>query len=238
MLTLRHLEVLSALLDSSPDDKGLAGLVVDTDLRWRIVAALARAGVIDSDGPETPFIDAEMQRDPTAAGKRHAAAASAARPQMAVKERAWTEVIEDDTLPNIVARAIIGGIVGPGQAELLQPFTSRYFVAIPGVWERRSSEVAQTVVIGLYPSWDISEEAVAKADRFLAGELPPALRRLVVEGKAGVERALRAAEVRRHRPNRCRGVFYPFVRARPTGNDGGKVLGRKDSRGRGADMQT
>ena len=60
------------------------------------------------------------------------------------------------------------------------------------MWDRRSSEVAQTVVIGLYPSWDISEEAVAKAGRFLTGELPPALRRLVVEGKAGIERALRA----------------------------------------------
>ena len=60
------------------------------------------------------------------------------------------------------------------------------------MWERRSSEVAQTVVIGLYPSWDISEDGVAAADRFLGQDLPPALRRLVVEGKAGVERALKA----------------------------------------------
>jgi aminopeptidase N len=192
VLQTRHIEVLSALLDSTPDAKELAGLVVDTDLRWRIVTALARGGVIDSDGPATPFIDAEVQRDPTAAGKRHAAAASAARPQVAVKERVWTDVIEDDTLPNIVARAIIGGIVAPGQAELLQPFRSRYFEAVSGVWERRSSEVAQTVVIGLYPSWDISEDGVAAADRFIGQDLPPALRRLVVEGKAGVERALKA----------------------------------------------
>ena len=192
VLKLRHIEVLSALLDTDPADRGLAGLVVDTDLRWRIVTALARAGVVDADGPETPFIDAEVQRDPTAAGKRHGAAASAARPQTAVKERAWTEVIEDDTLPNTVARAIIGGFVAPGQAELLTSFTSRYFEAIEGVWERRSSEVAQTVVIGLYPSWDITEEGIAAAARFLAEALPPALRRLVTEGKAGVERALKA----------------------------------------------
>jgi aminopeptidase N len=192
VLETRHIEVLSALLDTPPDDKGLGGLVVDTDLRWRIVAALARSGVIDTGGPDTPFIDAEVQRDPTAAGKRHGAAVSAARPQMPVKERAWTEVIEDDTLPNVVARAIIGGLVAPGQAELLQPFRSRYFQAIPGVWERRSSEVAQTVVVGLYPSWDISEQAIAAADEFLADDHPPALRRLVIEGKAGVERALKA----------------------------------------------
>ncbi len=61
------------------------------------------------------------------------------------------------------------------------------------MWQRRSSEVAQTVVVGLYPSWDISDEAIAAADRFLEDkELPPALRRLVLEGRAGVERSLRA----------------------------------------------
>ena len=60
------------------------------------------------------------------------------------------------------------------------------------MWERRSSEVAQTVVIGLYPSWDISQDGLDAADEFLAGEVPPALRRLVLEGRAGVERALRA----------------------------------------------
>ncbi|HYZ48064.1 MAG TPA: ERAP1-like C-terminal domain-containing protein, partial [Sphingomonas sp.] len=172
---------------------GLAGLEVDTDLRWRIVTALAAAGVIDADGPVTPFIDAEAERDPTAAGKRHAAQAAAARPQPAVKEGAWRQVVEDDTLPNITARSIIGGIVRPGQEELLQPFVAKYFDAISGVWERRSSEVAQTVVIGLYPSWDISQAGLDAADAFLSDpEVPPPLRRLVLEGRAGIERALRA----------------------------------------------
>ena len=45
--------------------------------------------------------------DPTAAGARQAAAAAASRPQAAVKERAWTTVFDDDTVPNITARAII-----------------------------------------------------------------------------------------------------------------------------------
>jgi len=83
--------------------------------------------------------------------------------------------------------------VQPGQAELLAPFRDRYFGAISGVWERRSSEVAQTVVIGLYPSWDISQAGLDAADVFLSDpQVPPALRRLVLEGRAGVERALRA----------------------------------------------
>jgi aminopeptidase N len=195
VLSTRHVVTLADLLDHDPADLGLAGLEIDTDLRWRIVTALATAGEIDADGPETPFIDAEVQRDPTAAGKRHGAQAAAARPQPEVKEDAWTRAVADDTLANITTRAIIGGIGAPGQAELLKPFTARYFDAIRGVWARRSSEVAQTVVIGLYPSWDISDAGIAAADQFLQApdsEVPPALRRLVLEGQAGVKRALRA----------------------------------------------
>ncbi|WP_319456188.1 MULTISPECIES: aminopeptidase N [unclassified Mycobacterium] len=192
-LSLRHTAVLAALLDTDPSELGLSGLTVDTDLRWRIVTALAAGGDVDEKDAATPFIDAEAQRDPTAAGKRNAAAASAARPQAAVKDAAWAQVIEDDTIANITTRAIVTGFVQPGQAALLAPFREKYFGAIAGVWERRSSEVAQTVVIGLYPSWDVSQAGLDAADAFLADpELPPALHRLVLEGRAGVERALRA----------------------------------------------
>ncbi len=193
VLSPNHVAVLETLLDNEPAAVNMAGLVVDTDLRWRIVTALAAAGVIDADGAPTPFIDAEAQRDPTAAGRRHAAAAAAARPQAEVKRAAWQQVIEDDTLANITARSIISGIVQPGQQELMKPWTAEYFGAISGVWQRRSSEVAQTVVVGLYPAWDVSQDGLDAADRFLADpQVPPALRRLVVEGRAGVERALRA----------------------------------------------
>jgi len=195
VLSPNHVAVLSTLLDNEPAEVNMPGLVIDTDLRWRIVTALAASGNLDADGTDTPFIDAEAANDPTAAGRRQAAAAAAARPQVPVKETAWQQVVEDDTLANITARSIIGGFVRPGQGELLAPFRDRYFEAISGVWERRSSEVAQTVVIGLYPSWDISQDALDAADRFLVDpEVPPALRRLVLEGRAGVERSLRARE--------------------------------------------
>ncbi|PJE20257.1 MAG: aminopeptidase N, partial [Mycobacterium sp.] len=193
VLSPRHVDVLAALLDGDPAGQGLPGLDVDTDLRWRVVTALATAGAIDADGPESPRIDAEAEQDRTAAGRRHAAQAKAARPQLEVKENAFTTVVEDDTLANATARAIIGGIGAPGQGELLKPFAARYFEAIPGVWERRSSEVAQSVVIGLYPYWDISEEAIEAADSFLADpDVPPSLRRLVLEGQAAAKRSLRA----------------------------------------------
>lgn len=195
VLSPRHVQTLAALLNDDPTELGLPGVQVDTDLRWRIVTALATAGTLDANGPQTPWIDAEMQRDPTAAGKRHGAQAAAARPQSDIKDKAFTTVVEDDTLTNAAGRAIIAGIVAPGQGELLKPFTARYFAAIPGVWTRRSSEVAQTVVIGLYPHWDISDVGIAAAEEFLTApesKVPPALRRLVLEGQAAVKRALRA----------------------------------------------
>ena len=193
VLSAHHLVLLADLLDGDPAECGLTGLEIDTDLRWRIITALAAGGRIDADGPQTPFIDAEVVRDPTAAGKRHAAAASAARPQADVKHRAWREVTEDDTLPNSTTRAIVTGFAQPGQAAVLAPYAKSYFEAIAQVWERRSSEVAQTVVVGLYPSWDVSAAGLEAADWFLGGlHVPPALRRLVLEGRAGVERALKA----------------------------------------------
>ena len=85
---------------------------------------------------------------------------------------------------NVTTRSIVTGFVQPGQAALLAPFTAKYFAAIAGVWERRSSEVAQTVVIGLYPSSDVTQSGLDAADEFLSGDLPPALRRLVIEGKS------------------------------------------------------
>ena len=108
-----HTAVLSDAAGQRSGRPGIwRGLEIDTDLRWRIVTALAAAGVIDCrraarHRSSTP----RPQRDPTAAGKRHAAQASAARPQAGGEGGGLAEVIEDDTLANVTARSIIGGFV-------------------------------------------------------------------------------------------------------------------------------
>ena len=189
-----QVQLWRALLDGeAPEAHGLAGLTLDAELRWKIVKALAAAGALPTRDGATPVIDAEAARDNTAAGARHAEAARAARPLPDAKEAAWTTAFTDDAMPNVTVRSIVEGLARPGQAELLLPYTARYFAEVSDLWARRTSEVAQTVVIGLYPSWDVSEAALAAADAFLAGpDVPPALARLIVEGRAGVERALRA----------------------------------------------
>jgi aminopeptidase N len=94
-----------------------------------------------------------------------------------------------------VTEAVVAGFAHPAQRELLAPYAARYFADIADVWRRRTSEHAQSVVIGLFPSWAVDPATVALADDWLADEShPPALRRLVTEGRAGIVRALAARE--------------------------------------------
>ncbi len=167
----------------------MPGLAVDADLRWHLLLRLVERG--DAGEPE---IDAERERDGTAAGERHAATARAARPTPEAKEEAWRLAVEDESLPNAVQSAVINGFTQPEQTELLRPYVDRYFAVVDDVWQRRTAEMAQNVVVGLYPALLVEQEVVDRTDAFLAGESPPALRRLLLEGRDGVVRALRARE--------------------------------------------
>ncbi|GGX13635.1 MULTISPECIES: aminopeptidase N [Streptomyces] len=185
--TPEQLDLLDALLDGSQTIEGLA---VDTELRWAFVQRLAAVGRFD----ETE-IAGEYERDRTAAGERHAATARAGRPTAEAKAEAWASVVESDKLPNAVQEAVIGGFVQTDQRELLAAYTDKYFEVVKGVWDSRSHEIAQQIAVGLYPALQISEETLRKTDEWLSAAQPnAALRRLVSESRAGVERALRAQE--------------------------------------------
>jgi aminopeptidase N len=179
--------------ESVPD-----GLTVDTDLRWRLLHALIAHGAVGSgptdDDPEAA-IAAEQERDPTSTGQRQAERAWALIPTPEAKERAWQRAVHDDELPNAVNEAIISGFSHPAQRALLTPYVERYFADVADVWERRTSERAQPVVVGLFPAWAVDKATVDAADAWLADSAhPPALRRLVSEGRAGIVRALAARE--------------------------------------------
>ncbi|MBQ6642963.1 MAG: aminopeptidase N [Saccharopolyspora sp.] len=186
VLDPEQVTVLRGWLD---DSAPLPGLTVDTDLRWNLLQALVAHGA----AAETE-IDAELAKDQTATGRRRAERARSLIPTEDSKERAWQRAVHDDELPNAVSDAIIAGFQHPGQRELLAPYVQRYFAEIDEVWQRRSSERAQPTVIGLFPSWAVTQATVDAADAWLAGEHPAALRRLVSEGRAGIVRALAARE--------------------------------------------
>ncbi|MGA4841884.1 aminopeptidase N [Streptomyces sp. G45] len=180
-----ELSLLEGLLNGTETVDGLA---VDTELRWAFVGRLAATGRFGE-----AEIAAEYERDKTAAGERHAAAARAARPTPEAKAEAWASVVESDKLPNAVQEAVISGFVQTEQRELLAPYTEKYFAAVKSVWESRSYEMAQQVAVGLYPAVQVARETLDATDAWLAAAEPnAALRRVVTEARAGVERALRA----------------------------------------------
>jgi aminopeptidase N len=183
-----HLATVRGLLDG---DVPFEGLVVDTELRWLVVRSLASAGEVD----EEP-IAAEARRDPTDRGARHAAAASASRPDPAAKEEAWRVAVKETSLPLAMTAEIMSAFHQFGQEELLTPYVERYFTVLPEVWESRDLPDALAFVDRMYPRLIVSRDTVERTDRHLAGEdVPAPIRRLLLEGKDGVERALRTRKV-------------------------------------------
>jgi aminopeptidase N len=185
-----HVSVIAGLLDGT---EVIDGLALDPELRWAIVQSLAARGRLTDED-----IDAELAADPSAAGMRYALSARSLIPTAAAKEQAWQRATEDDSLPNAMQEAVIAGFSYPTQGALIAPYRQRYFDSVYDVWQRRTSEIAQNVVVGLFPTWTstINQATLDAADEFLRRtDIPSALRRLVSEGRADVARAIEARAV-------------------------------------------
>ncbi|MFF8911904.1 aminopeptidase N [Streptomyces sp. NPDC015032] len=181
-------QLLSGLLDGSAR---IDGLDVDQELRWAFLSPLAAHGVADES-----VLDAELARDDTASGKRHQVRCLASRPSAAVKAQAWAGVVESDALSNALVEATINGFDQSSQRELLAPYAGKYFDAIERVWAERSIQIGVIVVKGLFPALQADPSTLAATDAWLAAheDAAPALRRLVLEARDDLARALRAQE--------------------------------------------
>ncbi|QNE77382.1 aminopeptidase N [Streptomyces finlayi] len=182
-------ELLAGLLDGS---QRIDGLEVDQELRWAFLSPLASHGRADES-----VIDAELARDDTASGKRHHVRCLASRPSAAVKAQAWAAVVESDKLSNALVTATISGFAQASQRELLAPYADAYFAAIERVWAERSIQIGMDVVSGLFPGLQDGPETLAATDTWLAShaDAAPALRRLVLEARDDLARALRGQAV-------------------------------------------
>ena len=112
---------------------------------------------------------------------------------VANKRWAWEEITRSDR-SNLEIRYLIDGLTF--NDEGLEGLSDEYFRIAPELWDRLSNEMAQRTLEGIYPMWDISEDAVAKADALLAREdLTAGLRRVLSEGRDRAARALRVQAV-------------------------------------------
>jgi aminopeptidase N len=83
------------------------------------------------------------------------------------------------------------------QLELCAPYVEPYLAALPEIWRTRGSETAWGITVSMFPTLLVSEETVELVNRTLETDLDDALRRLLIEGRADLERALRAREADR-----------------------------------------
>jgi aminopeptidase N len=180
------LALLAGLLDGSIE---IDGLMIDTEMRWRLLHQLVSRGTAGS-----AQIDAELDRDLTDAGLRHAASAHAAMPTPAAKALAWTEIVSGN-LPNATFRATLNGFQDLDQDELLAPYAGPFFEVVADIWDAWGSDMAQYFTEVGYPSTVVSQQAVDAADEYLSRTSPPAsLRRLLAEGRDDTARALRCRQ--------------------------------------------
>jgi len=185
-LSPADLALLAGLLDGSA---AIEGLAVDTELRWKLLLRLVSRGSAGA-----AQIDAELARDATDAGARHAAQCRAALPDPGAKEAAWGSVIGGQ-LPNATFRSTLDGFIVNDADDLLEPYASIYFEVVADIWREWGSDMAQYFVENAYPRWEVTPEAIAMADSYIERSAPPpALRRLLTEGRDDVARALRCRQ--------------------------------------------
>ena len=131
------------------DGNAPTGLPIDADLRWMLLTALATTGHADAE-----TIAAEHARDDTATGRTAELRALASRPTEAVRAEDWHAAWTDVTLSNDHLDAVIGGFRAGGRRDLIAGFDDEYFSRIRSAWAERSIELAQRLVVGLFPAAD------------------------------------------------------------------------------------
>jgi len=180
-----HVASLTGLLDGSLT---LPNLEIDTDLRWELLEGLVLNNAAD-DGA----INAELEKDNTSNGQQAAARARASIPTAAAKQAAFASLVDKDDLSNVIVRSVTVGYQHANDPSSLSGLVTPYFDAIAGIWASRAYKIAEYVVVGLYPFPLASQELVDATNAWLdANPDLPALRRMVIESLAGVQRALRA----------------------------------------------
>jgi aminopeptidase N len=185
-ITPESLDLLAGLLDGTAT---VAGLAVDTELRWQFLRRLVSRGIATPDA-----IDSELDRDKTDAGERHAQTCLAAVPTPEAKAAAWA-AITSGALPNATFRATLRGFADLDQDDLLAAYAERFFAALPAMWQDGASDMAQFFAKVGYPASAISQQAIDAARAYVEQASPtPALARLLAEGRDDVARALRCRD--------------------------------------------
>jgi aminopeptidase N len=103
--------------------------------------------------------------------------------------------MEPDRLSQQMLRATVRGFWQTEQLDLCEPFVDPYLAMLPDIWRTRTWGVADTITVGLYPSRLVQLETLRRTDRALDGGMDDRLRRLLIEQRSDLARALAARAI-------------------------------------------
>ena len=193
--TAEHAEILRAIRSGN---RTIAGVSVDTDLSWDLLEGMVLAG-----GAGESEIAEALAVDNTANGQQAAARVRATIPTVEAKRAILETLRDDDTVANSICDHYVRGYNHVNDLRIFETLVSEYFEAIENVWDSRTFKIAEYFAIGMYPFVFATKDLVVASQNWLSArpDAPHALRRIVIEGLATVERAL-AAQKRDAKVNR------------------------------------
>lgn len=127
----------------------LAGLTIDTDLGWDLMAGLTATG---SAGEGS--ISGRLATDPGAAGQRRAAGARAAIGTVEAKATAWDALARPQApVPNAIQYEIAAGFARVIDPALLSPLVGALMSDLRGYYEANEGFVGARVARLVFPVW-------------------------------------------------------------------------------------
>ena len=193
--TAEHAAVLRSIRSG---ERVISGIAIDTDLSWDLLEGMVLAGAADESDIATA-----LAADNTSNGQQAAARLRATIPTAEAKRKILETMRDDSTIPNALCDHYVRGYTHVNDPSVFHKLVSEYFDAIQKVWDSRTFKIAEYFAIGLYPAVMATEGLSTTTRGWLDSNsaAPSALRRIVIEGLATVDRALAAqrrdAEVNR-----------------------------------------
>lgn len=180
------------LLDGKPV---VPGLTLDNNLRWQVLTAQARRGLIGDDE-----IDEALKADETTTNRQFAYGAKASKPTPETKAWAWDQALHNDRLTNDQMDEIANGFSSNDDPQLYAPYVEKYYGIVNWVWENKSFHMAENLLHplrgdGLYPVYADPAKLVDAGTKWLDEneEAPRALRRMILENLDRSRRTLKVS---------------------------------------------
>jgi aminopeptidase N len=186
----RNDQQLTTVADLLSGKTQLDGLEIDTDLRWELLTALSVGGKATKER-----IDVELEADNTANGQKAHAAAIAGMPDQKSKQEMFDKLVNTDEMSNALVNSASLAFGRVLDSSVLEPFVDQYFSKVLSVWENKSYHMAEYLLVNLYPLALANKTLADQTEQFLKNpELAskPALKRIIIENLANVQRALNA----------------------------------------------